>query len=54
MKLYSIIALVAATSAIKIVETPQEVGVPNTPGPLFALKHYNTPPLPTPGDKSKH
>ena len=54
MKVFSIIAFVAATSAIRLSETPMEVGVPNTPGPLFALKRtvYSTAPIG--GNKATH
>ena len=64
MKVIQLIALIGSASAIRmfIKETPEEVGVPNTPGPLFALGgektkplNYTSAPFKTPlGNKTAH
>ena len=58
MKIYSAIAFLAVASALRINqrENPQEVGVPETPGPRFSLGNdYTTHPFKAPlGNKSAH
>ena len=58
MKFYNLIQSIAVVSALKIniSESPQEVGVPETPGPRFSLGNaYTTPPFKAPlGNKSAH
>ena len=58
MKLVSIIALIGSASAIKVntivKETPEEKGVPNTPGPLMALPRVNYTTYGHAGNKTAH
>ena len=59
MKLLGLIAIIGSVSAINMnslkKESPQEVGVPNTPGPLYAMQNYTTKPFQAPlGNKTAH